>query len=113
MNAQDFVGLLPIIAVASVSVVLMLAISFQRNYDLAWQIAIAGLGLSMVAVLIAWNVVPLQITPLILVDQYALFFSFLLLAFMVIAMVWMGLYPQSMLDISSPALLENMHHISQ
>ena len=80
MNALDFVGLLPIIAVATVSVVLMVAISFKRNYDLAWQIAVAGLALSMVTVLIAWNIVPLQVTPLILIDKYALFFTFLLLA---------------------------------
>lgn len=79
MNALEFVGLLPIIAVATVSVVLMVAISFQRNYDLAWQIAVAGLALSMVTVLIAWNIVPLQVTPLILIDEYALFFTFLLL----------------------------------
>ncbi len=80
MKALDFIGLLPIIAVASVSVAVMVAISFRRNYDFVWQIAVTGLILSMVTIIIAWSIVPLQITPLILIDKYALFFTLLLFA---------------------------------
>lgn len=80
MNAQDLVGLLPIIVIAGASVVLMLTISVRRDYQLAWWVALVGLLLSMVTVTIAWNTVPIQVTPLIIIDQYALFFTTLLIA---------------------------------
>lgn len=78
MNAQGLIGLLPIIVIAAASVALMLVISVRRDYCLVWRVAMAGLLASILVVPIAWQVAPLQITPLIIIDQFALFFTTLL-----------------------------------
>ena len=75
MNAQDLLALLPIIYIASVSVLLMLVIAVKRDYNLAWSIAMGGLLLSLATIPVAWNRVPTLVTHLIIIDDYALFFT--------------------------------------
>lgn len=80
ITAHGLIGLLPIIAVSLASIAVMLAISIRRDYFQAWCISFAGLLLSILMVPIAWSVAPLTVTPLIIIDGYALFFTTLLFA---------------------------------
>jgi NADH-quinone oxidoreductase subunit N len=79
MKALDLLALLPIIYLAAISVLLMLVIAIKRDYKLAWWIATSGLMLTLTAVPVAWQQVPTMVTQLIVIDDYALFFTTLLL----------------------------------
>jgi len=78
VNAAALFALLPLIAVALVSIVVMLSIAVKRDARLALGLALAGL-LSALAVLpVSLSHAPQNVTGLLVVDAYALFFSGLL-----------------------------------
>ncbi len=79
MTGVGLIGLLPIIVLATASVILMLVIAVNRNYQLAWRGAMLGILLSLLSIPIAASVVPTTATQLMIVDHYALFFSTVLL----------------------------------
>jgi NADH-quinone oxidoreductase subunit N len=76
MMATDLLALLPIITLSCVILVVMMVIAFARNLALTCLCCSMGLALTLSA--IAWvsvNLEPQYVTPLILVDEYALLFS--------------------------------------
>ncbi len=73
-------ALSPLIATALVAVVVLLVMSVRRHHGVAASITLFGLGLAGAAIPSAASVAPLQVTPLLIVDGYALFFVGLLLA---------------------------------
>ena len=76
MIATDLLALLPIITLTCVILVVMMIIAFARNLALTCLSSCIGLALTLAA--IAWVGVNLEsqyVTPLILVDEYALLFS--------------------------------------
>jgi NADH-quinone oxidoreductase subunit N len=80
MTLQDLVPLLPILSVTALAVIVMLLIAIKRNHTLVSTVTIAGLVVSLVAAL--W-VIPLagqQITPLLVIDAFSLFFTIVILA---------------------------------
>lgn len=79
MTGNELIGLLPIIVLATASVVLMLVIAIKRDFKLVWRCSIAGVILSLLSLPIAYGVVPTSATELMIIDRYALFFSGLLL----------------------------------
>lgn len=79
MNTTDMIALLPIIVVAATAICLMLNIAFYRNHQLAVGVTVVGLVAALAALWPAWMVAPQPITSLLLVDQYALLFTGLLL----------------------------------
>ena len=74
MNAQDITALLPLILLAGTANVVMLAIAFKRNHALAAGLTLAGLAAAFLALFAASPLAPRQVTSLLLVDQYALFY---------------------------------------
>lgn len=66
-----------VLSVASLA--LMMQIAFRRHSYTSWVIACLTLVLSMVALVPMSKLVPLQVTPLLISDQYSLFFSLLIL----------------------------------
>jgi NADH-quinone oxidoreductase subunit N len=79
MNATDIYTLLPFIVLASTVLVVMLAISFYRNHRLTVFLSLAGLLLSMVTLPLILPNIPRQITPLVIVDDFAIYFTGLIL----------------------------------
>lgn len=75
MTVHELIALLPIIAIASAAVIVMLAVAIRRHYR--WTVALTLLGLlaSLAVLPTAADLAPVQVTPLILVDRYALFFT--------------------------------------
>ena len=76
MIATDLLALLPIITLTCVILVVMMVIAFARNLALTCLCSCLGLALTLAA--IAWvsvNLEPQYVTPLIVVDEYALLFS--------------------------------------
>ncbi|MBW2726375.1 MAG: NADH-quinone oxidoreductase subunit N [Deltaproteobacteria bacterium] len=80
MTATELTALLPLVGVAGTSVVLMLAISIRRDRQWALIITILGLALSFVLLFVARPLVPCEVTPLLIIDGFALFFFGLLIA---------------------------------
>ena len=80
MNAQDILALLPLILMGCTAVVVMLAIAFIRNHALAASLTLLGLAAAFISLFAAAPLAPRQVTSLLLVDQYALFYMGLIIA---------------------------------
>jgi NADH-quinone oxidoreductase subunit N len=79
MTFDDLVALSPLLIAAAASVALMLVIAFYRRRLAALVCALAGIALSLAALPVAASRAPRQITPLLILDRYALFYLGLLL----------------------------------
>ncbi len=75
MNTTDLAALSPYIIITASAVVLMTVITFTRNHRLTVGISLAGLALAAVSLGPASCLLPRQVTPLFLVDQYAFFYT--------------------------------------
>ena len=80
MKASDLAVLLPIIVLSGASVLIMLVIAFYRHHLLTAVLTAAGLVLALGAIGFVAPMLPLEITPLIIMDGYALFFMALMVA---------------------------------
>lgn len=78
MTIDDLVALSPLLAIAAASVALMLVIAFYRNARAALVCALAGIALAFAMLPVAASKAPRQITQLLILDQYALFYLGLL-----------------------------------
>src|SRR5258705_9836799 len=58
----------------------MLAIAFKRNHALAAGLTIAGLVAAVMSIPAVTPYVPRQVTPLLIIDRYALFYMGLMIA---------------------------------
>src|SRR6266436_1992864 len=80
MNPADILALLPLLLIAGTSVVVMLGIAFKRNHALAAGLTLAGLTAAFISIYVAAPLAPRQVTSLLLVDRYALFYMGLIIA---------------------------------
>jgi NADH-quinone oxidoreductase subunit N len=78
MSASALVALLPLLVLAGTAVVLLVVIAFYRHHTLTTALALAGLVLALLAILPASTVAPQQVTALLVIDGYALFYVGLL-----------------------------------
>jgi NADH-quinone oxidoreductase subunit N len=74
MNFTDLYALSPFVVLAVTPVVIMLVVAFFRNHFLTALLTVIGLVLSLAAVFLIYPMAPRRVTPLILMDGYALFF---------------------------------------
>ena len=79
MSSADLFALSPFLVMAATPVAIMLVIAFYRNHLLTAVLTVAGLVLTLGVIFLISPVAPRQVTPLILVDGYALFFMALIL----------------------------------
>jgi NADH-quinone oxidoreductase subunit N len=86
----DLLALLPLLVLSSSIVVVMLAAAFWRRPGAVMTLALLGLVLSFIALPFAGHVVPRQVTPLLTIDTFALFYIGLVLAatFAVVLLAW-------------------------
>lgn len=75
LSMGDMLPLLPLLIVTGTSVVVMLLIGVRRNYIFSSATAIIGLGVAAVVAGIMMTYTNQQITPLLIIDQYSLFFT--------------------------------------
>jgi NADH-quinone oxidoreductase subunit N len=80
LSSADLVALLPLIVLGATSVVVMLAIALRRSHALTAGLSLAGLAVSFWSLWPAAGVVPLQVTPLLIVDRFALYYFGLIIA---------------------------------
>jgi len=79
MTVSDFIALFPVIALSALSVFLLLLIAFWRDYNVTFWCTSLGLAICLLTVVNASEVGPQQVTPLLLVDSFGLFFTRLIL----------------------------------
>src|SRR5215470_14880015 len=78
MTNEDLIALSPLLTIAAASVALMLVIAFHRDARVALLCSLAGIALAFAMLLVAASRAPRQITPLLILDKYALFYLGLL-----------------------------------
>ncbi len=71
---------MPLLIVAAVSVVILLQIAFWRNHLAVSLWSLAGLALALISIPWAADPAPLQVTELLILDQFAYFYLGLILA---------------------------------
>jgi NADH-quinone oxidoreductase subunit N len=71
--------MLPFIVVSAASVVIMLTVACHRNHRLTHFLTFAAILLALVTLPAISSQLPAQVTPLLLIDGYALFYSGLIL----------------------------------
>ena len=80
MNATDTLALLPLLLLAGTAVVVMLGIAAKRSHALTAGLTLAGFAASFLSIFASAPLVPRQVTSLLLVDRYALFYIGLIIA---------------------------------
>lgn len=80
MTAADLTAILPLMVLAAAAVVVMLAIAIHRSHALTAGLTLLGLALAFASLRAAGSAVPRQVTPLLIIDSYALFYTALILA---------------------------------
>ncbi|MBI4964401.1 MAG: NADH-quinone oxidoreductase subunit N [Desulfomonile tiedjei] len=74
MNAAEITVLSPIIVLSAASVLIMMVIAFYRHHLLTAVMAAVGFVLALVAIGLVAPVLPMESTPLLVMDGYAVFF---------------------------------------
>lgn len=78
MTVTGFMALLPLIIIAVTAILVMAAVAFYRNHKLTNALTLTGFVIAFMALFIASSAAPQQVTPLLIIDGYALFFMGLL-----------------------------------
>src|SRR5262245_6956946 len=80
MNVTNTLALLPLLLIAATSVIVMLGIAAKRNHAVTAVLTVAGLAAAFVSIFAAAPLVPRQVTSLLIIDSYALFYIGLIIA---------------------------------
>jgi len=75
-----WIALMPLITVGGASVVVMLALTIRRSYELTVWLTLSGLAAAFASLWSAASVTPSHVTLLLVVDRYAIFYMGLILA---------------------------------
>jgi NADH-quinone oxidoreductase subunit N len=92
MNVYDLLALLPMIIIASTSVLVMLGIAMHRSHGFTCALTLYGLYLSLLSFAVAYPAAPCRVTPLIVVDDFALLYMALILASCMITVILSFVY---------------------
>jgi NADH-quinone oxidoreductase subunit N len=80
MNQQALIALMPIILMAATTVVVMLAIAWRRNHRSTAFLSAVGQLAALASLAPVLNVMPQQVTAMLVMDSYAVYYMGLLLA---------------------------------
>ena len=78
MNSADVVASLPLVIVPATSIAVMIAIAIRRNHEVAAGLSLLGLLAALGSLPFAASALPRQVTTLLILDSYALFYIALL-----------------------------------
>src|SRR6185437_14579790 len=80
MSATDFIAILPLLIVAGASLCVMAAIAIRRSHFVCFLLTLVGLGASFASLWIAQAETPRLVTPLLIIDRFAIFYIGLITA---------------------------------
>ena len=78
INSEE-IALLPLIILGAAVVVVMLQIAFYRHHGTTLLLTVLGLVGALSTIPLAWHVTPIAVTPLLMIDRYALFYTALII----------------------------------
>jgi len=87
VSSLDIYALSPLIALSATSVLVMLGIAVKRNHEVSVGITLAGLLVSFALLGQAAAIAPRQVTALIMIDNFALFYIGLIVAAAVVVTI--------------------------
>ncbi len=79
ITLQDLVPLLPVLVVTGMAVVVMLLIALKRNHILVGAATVFGIVLALIATVLVIPFAGRQLTPLLMIDNFSLFFTMVIL----------------------------------
>lgn len=79
MNGTDLIAILPLLILTATAVVVMLAVCIRRSHLLAVWLTLVGLAGAFASLWAAAPYTPIQVTPLLTIDGYALFYMGLII----------------------------------
>lgn len=79
LTTQHLLALLPLLVTCGTAVVVMLAVAYKRNHSLTYMLSACGLNLALLALIPAHFSGPVQVTPLLHIDSFAIFYMALVL----------------------------------
>ncbi|XLX42489.1 NADH-quinone oxidoreductase subunit NuoN [Ectopseudomonas mendocina] len=77
---QHLIALLPLLVTSLTAIVVMLAIAARRNHAMTFILSVVGLNLALLSLIPVLEVAPLEVTPLLLIDNFACYYMALVLA---------------------------------
>jgi NADH-quinone oxidoreductase subunit N len=80
MRIADLVALLPFILIGITVVLTLLTTAFHRSHRLVMVISVAGLAGSILSLVVPWELGSRQVTGLLLIDRFGIFYSGLVMA---------------------------------
>jgi NADH-quinone oxidoreductase subunit N len=80
MHAEDFIAILPLLILTGTPIVVMAGIAIRRSHAASIAITVIGIVAALASVSPASAAAPRQVTAILLIDSYALFFTGLILA---------------------------------
>ncbi|HWB87153.1 MAG TPA: NADH-quinone oxidoreductase subunit N [Bryobacteraceae bacterium] len=80
MSAADLLAILPLLILAATAVVVMLCTAVKRNHLLAVILSVVGLSAAFASLWAVIPVTPRQVTPMLVIDGYTVFYLGLILA---------------------------------
>ncbi len=91
MTVQDLLSLLPLLVLGASTVMVMLVTAFRRNHRLTFALTLIGLVLALVTLPFVSQRLPHQVTSLLIVDQFAIFYiALILLTSLVVVLLSFG-----------------------
>lgn len=98
-NSVLFIAELPLLLTVFTTIAVMLSIAWQRNHKQVFFITAAGLNAALFSLFWASSAADVPVTPLLMVDSYALFYSALILigslATITLARAWLKKFPDN------------------
>ncbi len=92
MIGNDLIALLPMIVIASTSVLVMLGIATHRSHSFTAALTLYGLYLSLLSLAVSYPEAPRRVTPLLVVDDFALLYMALILVSCLITVILSFVY---------------------
>ncbi len=98
-NFAQLIAELPLLLTALTAIAVMLSIAWQRNHRQVFLITVIGLNAALVSLLVTSHAAPVIVTPLLIVDSYAVFYTALIiigsLATVTLARAWLKKFPDN------------------
>ncbi|MCW6548290.1 NADH-quinone oxidoreductase subunit NuoN [Yersinia ruckeri] len=99
ITPQQLIAMLPLLIVGLTVVVVMLSIAWRRDHFINATLTVIGLNLALLSLYFVGQVGPMDVTPLMRIDGYAIFYTGLViiasLATATFAYPWLAGYPDN------------------
>ena len=123
-NFAQLIAELPLLLTALTAIAVMLSIAWQRNHRQVFLITVIGLNAALVSLLVTSHAAPVIVTPLLIVDSYAVFYTALIiigsLATVTLARAWLKKFPDNreefylllLLTSTGAIVMAQAHHLA-